>query len=56
MTGLLTEEKCDKWPVKRCSVKKTPVTKHTPETKCEKIPRLMCAPAGCGVREVSVIM
>lgn len=50
--GFLEEEKCDYWPVEKCSVTPTEVKKYTPETSCEKVPREMCAPAGCGLTEV----
>lgn len=50
--GFLEEEKCDYWPVEKCSVTPTEVKKYTPETNCEKVPREMCAPAGCGLVEV----
>ena len=55
LQGLLTEKKCDRWPVKKCSLDKAQVQKYTPETKCEKIPREMCAPAGCGHKAVRQI-
>ena len=54
IVGLKTEEKCDKWPVKKCTIEKASVKKYTPETKCEKIPKEMCAPAGCALKEVKI--
>ena len=53
--GLKTEEKCDKWPVNKCSIEKATVRKYTPETKCEKIPRKLCAPDKCGYRQVQTM-
>ena len=44
--GLITEERCEVWPVQRCEVKEVNVVKNTPETKCEKIGRKMCPPPG----------
>merc|ERR1711971_848014 len=49
--GYTTKTKCDKWPVTRCEVKKQTNTKHTPETKCIKEPREVCAPEGCTMKE-----
>ena len=51
--GLKTEQRCDKWPVNKCSIEQAVVRKFTPETKCEKIARELCAPDKCGYREVS---
>ena len=50
--GLKTEEKCDSWPVEKCQLSKQKVKKFTPETKCEKVPREVCAPEGCCIKEV----
>ena len=50
--GYSTEQKCDNWPKEVCSVEKRKVKKTSPKTGCDKIPKLMCAPVGCGVREV----
>jgi len=49
--GLKTEEKCDSWPVEKCQLSKQKVKKFTPETKCEKVPREVCAPEGCCIKE-----
>lgn len=49
--GLVTEERCEVWPVQRCEVKEVNVVKTTPETKCEKVGRRMCPPPGCGLSE-----
>ena len=51
--GYTTREQCDEWPVERCSVSRQKVKKYTPETECYKEPREMCAPLGCGFRNVS---
>ncbi|XP_040575579.1 uncharacterized protein [Lepeophtheirus salmonis] len=48
VNGYKSEEKCQEWPVQRCSLKTELVTKTSPETKCEKIPKKICAPKGCG--------
>ena len=52
--GYTTKTRCDKWPVTRCEVKKQTNKKHTPETKCKKEPREICAPEGCTMKEVIV--
>ena len=53
--GYTTREECDEWPVERCSIEKNKVKKYTPETKCYKEPRELCAPRGCGFRNVSFL-
>ena len=42
------EEECKEWPVQKCSVASELVKKFTPETKCHKMPKELCAPSGCG--------
>lgn len=42
------EEDCTEWPVEKCTVRMELVKKVTPETKCTKVPKKVCAPAGCG--------
>jgi len=49
--GYTTKEECDEWPVQKCSVEKKLVKKYTPMTGCEKVPREVCAPAGCGYKD-----
>ena len=43
------------WPVEKCSLEKKAVKKYTPETVCEKVPSILCAPKGCKIREVMII-
>ena len=50
--GAITEKECDSWPKEVCSIKTELVTKYTPETFCEKVPHKLCAPIGCGFKEV----
>merc|ERR1711971_42258 len=45
--GYTTELVCSKWPRTECTKTKVPVTKHTPETACTKVPRQITAPSGC---------
>jgi len=47
-SGYTTQQKCSLWPVQKCEVKSKQVKKFTPKTKCTKIPKELCAPAGCG--------
>ena len=47
--GYTTEEKCTKWPVKKCSLSRQNVKKYTPETNCEKVPYELCGPSACPV-------
>ncbi len=35
-----------------CNVKKQRVKKYTPVTSCDKVPRELCAPVGCGFKQV----
>ena len=50
--GFLTEEKCDTWPVEKCTVEKVSVNKTTPETSCREESRTLCAPRGCAEKQV----
>jgi len=49
--GFTTRQQCDTWPVERCKLEKKLVQKYTPKTACQKVPKEMCAPAGCGIKE-----
>jgi len=49
--GYTTEKKCKNWPRSECTVKKALVKKYSPVTSCKKVPRQLCAPAGCGFKE-----
>ena len=39
-------------PVKKCKIDQIEVTKFVTDTQCDKVPRKLCAPRGCGVKEV----
>jgi len=47
-SGYTTEQKCSLWPVQKCEVQAKQVKKFLPKTKCTKVPKELCAPAGCG--------
>ena len=47
-----TKQKCDTYPVEKCTVEKVNVTKTTPETSCRKESRTICAPRGCAEKQV----
>jgi len=49
--GFKTVNKCDTWPVEKCTLEKKMVKKYTPQTSCQKVPKEMCSPKGCGVKE-----
>ena len=51
--GFKTVNKCDTWPVEKCTLEKMKVQKLTPETSCKKVPKEMCSPKGCGIKEVN---
>jgi len=42
--GYTTEEKCTKWPVKKCKASRSNVKKYSPVTECKKVPREVCGP------------
>ena len=42
--GYTTEQKCTKWPVKKCKTSSDTVKKYSPETECKKVPREVCGP------------
>ena len=50
--GYRTEQKCDTWPVEKCTVEKVSVTKTTPQTSCREESRTLCAPKGCAEKQV----
>ena len=52
LAGYTAEQKCDQWPREVCSVERRTVNKSSPQTGCDKIAKLMCAPTGCAMREV----
>jgi len=49
--GYTTQKKCTKWPRTECKVKKQTVKKYSPVTSCDKVPRELCAPVGCGFKQ-----
>ena len=51
--GYQTKNNCKSWPKQECSLSKKTVTKYTTMTGCHKEPTELCAPAGCGYKEVS---
>ena len=51
--GYVTRQECDEWPVQRCTIERKKVKKYTPETKCTKEPKEICAAEGCGFKDVS---
>ena len=50
--GFLTVEKCDEWPVQKCTTRKETVLKYTPETSCNPEPRELCYPSECQLVQV----
>jgi hypothetical protein len=51
--GFRTVEKCDTWPVEKCTLDKKLVDKFTPLTSCEKVGKEMCT-HGCAITEGAV--
>ena len=54
--GLVTENKCEVWPVQQCEVENRTVTHTQPRTDCRKEPRELCAPGDCPLEEVSTLL
>ena len=54
--GLVTENKCEVWPVQQCQVENRTVTHTQPRTDCRKEPRELCAPGDCPLEEVSTLL
>ncbi len=54
VSGFLTKQECDSWPVDKCSVEKVKVKKTTPDTSCREESRELCAPKGCAEKQVSI--
>merc|ERR1712018_214841 len=46
---ITVDEKCEEWPVQKCTLEKRTVKKVHPETACRKIPREVCAPNNCAL-------
>ena len=47
-------EKCDEWPVQKCTAEKKTVLKYTPETSCNPEPRELCYPSECQLVQVGI--
>ena len=50
--GFEQKEECDEWPVQKCTLSTANVEKHSPWTECDKVNDTLCAPRGCGHKEV----
>ena len=50
--GYTTTKQCQKWPRQQCNLEKKTTTKYTTMTGCNKEPTELCAPKGCGFKEV----
>ena len=53
--GYTTTKQCQKWPRQQCNLEKKTTTKYTTMTGCNKEPTELCAPKGCGFKEVGKI-
>lgn len=53
--GYTTTKQCQKWPRQQCNLEKKTTTKYTTMTGCNKEPTELCAPKGCGFKEVGGI-
>jgi len=47
---ITVDQKCEEWPVQKCTLEKRKVKKVHPETACNKIPKEVCAPNNCELR------
>jgi len=46
---ITVDQKCEEWPVQKCTLEKRLVKKVHPETACNKIPKEICAPNNCAL-------
>lgn len=46
---ITVDQKCEEWPVQKCTLEKRLVKKVHPETACNKIPKEVCAPNNCAL-------
>lgn len=46
---ITVDQKCEEWPVQKCTLEKRKVKKVHPETACNKIPKEVCAPNNCAL-------
>ena len=46
------EQKCERWPVQKCTIEQKFVIKYSPETSCVQVSRKLCAPKKCKESEV----
>jgi len=45
--SVTVDQKCEEWPVQKCTLEKKLVKKVHPDTACRKIPKEVCAPDNC---------
>ena len=56
VSGFEQKEECDEIPVQKCSLSTANVEKHSPRTECAKVNETLCAPRGCGHKEVGALI
>jgi len=45
--SVTVDQKCEEWPVQKCTLEKKLVKKVHPDTACRKVPKEVCAPNNC---------
>lgn len=51
-----SEQKCERWPVQKCTIEQRFVTKYSPETSCGQVSRKLCAPKKCKESKVKAYL
>ncbi|XP_059079016.1 uncharacterized protein LOC131877386 [Tigriopus californicus] len=53
--GITVDQRCEEWPVQKCTLEKKTVKKVHPDTQCRKIPREVCVPNNCALVQADEI-
>lgn len=53
--SITVDQRCEEWPVQKCTLEKKTVKKVHPDTQCRKIPREVCVPNNCALVQADEI-